>query len=158
MELDDIDAKLLTELQRDNRLSTGVLGEHVGLSATAVQRRIRRMREEGVIDGDVSIVSPKAVGRNILMVVLVQLERERADIIDDFKRSIRTSPEVMNGHYVTGEVDFVLTISARDMEDYEDFTRRFFYANPHVRAFRTLVIMDRIKHGYTVPVTATARS
>ncbi|MGR6432942.1 Lrp/AsnC family transcriptional regulator [Rhizobium sp. PAMB 3182] len=152
MQLDRLDARLLSILQSHNRHSTEELGALVGLSATAVQRRVKRLREEGVIEADLSVVKPKAVGRPLAMLVLVSLERERADIVDRFKQSIRQTPEVMNGYYVTGDSDFVLIVTARSMEDYEGFTRKFFYENPDIKGFKTMVVMDRVKVGFSVPI------
>ncbi len=137
-------------MQRDNRLTSDVLGERVGLSATAVQRRLKRLRATGVIEADVAVIAPRAVGQRLQMIVLVSLERERADIIDRFKASIRTTPNVMNGYYVTGDADFMLVVSARDMEEYESFTRRFFYENPDIKNFKTMVVMDRVKTGFNL--------
>lgn len=153
MKLDDYDFRILSLLQVDNRCTSETLSEQVGLSATACQRRIKRLRAAGIIEADVSIVSVKAAGRNIQMMVLVTLERERSDIIDKFKKAIRTTPEVVNGFYVTGDADFILYVTARDMEDYERFTRRFFYKNPDIRSFKTLVVMDRIKVGFALPLS-----
>ena len=152
MAIDRIDARLLEEVQKSNRTSTDKLGELVGLSATAVQRRLKRLRDEGVITSEVAVVNPKAVGRNVTMVVLVSLERERVDIIDRFKHAIRTTTEVMSGYYVTGDADFVLTITAKDMEHFEAFTRKFFYENEDVKSFKTLVVMDGVKTGFGVPI------
>jgi Lrp/AsnC family leucine-responsive transcriptional regulator len=154
--LDRFDRKILDLVQRDNRLTSDVIGERAGLSATAVQRRLKRLRDGKVIEADVSIVSPKAVGQSVQMMVMVSLERERADIIDRFKRSIRTTPEVMNGYYVTGEADFVLVVTTKDMEDYEAFTRRFFYGNPDIKNFKTMVVMDRVKVGFALPLEGSA--
>jgi Lrp/AsnC family leucine-responsive transcriptional regulator len=152
MELDKIDSHLLDLVQRNNRLSSEELGEKVGLSSTGVQRRLKRLRLEGVIEADVSIVSPKAIGRHITMLVLVSLERERADIVDRFKQAIVNTTEVMSGFYVTGDADFVLMVTANDMQDYELFTRRFFYENPDIKWFKTMVVMDRVKAGFTLPM------
>ncbi|MCK1509361.1 Lrp/AsnC family transcriptional regulator [Bradyrhizobium sp. 18] len=154
MQYDRIDAAILRIVQKNNRLTTEVLGEQAGLSATACQRRLKRLRSEGIIEADVSIVSPKAVGRPIQMLVLVSLERERSDIIDRFKKAIKSSAEVVNGFYVTGDADFVLYITARGMDEYEQFTRRFFYENPDIKGFKTMVIMDRVKTGFAVPIEA----
>ena len=150
--LDNIDVLHLSAVQRNNRMTTDQLGQLVGLSPTACQRRLKRLRAEGVIEGDVSIVSPKAVGRPISMLVLVSLERERADIIDRFKRAIRSTAEIMIGLYVTGEADFALLVTARDMQDYEEFTRRFFYENPDIKGFKTMVVMDRVKSSFVLPI------
>jgi DNA-binding Lrp family transcriptional regulator len=156
MELDEIDLRILGTVQKNNRLTSEAIAEKVGVSATACQRRLKQLRAKGVIEADVSIISAKAAGRPIQMLVLVTLERERADIIDRFKRAIRTTPEVVNGFYVTGDVDFLLYVTARDMEDYEQFTRRFFYENPDIKGFRTLVVMDRVKVGFALPLPRLA--
>lgn len=155
MAIDATDARLLTALQANSRLTSEQLSEIAFLSPTACLRRVARLRAEGVIEADVSIVSPKVVGRPLTMLVLVSLERERADIIDRFKRSIRETPEVMSGWYITGEVDFALIVTARSMEDYEAFTSRFFYENPDIKTFKTLVVMDRVKTGFTLPIEPT---
>lgn len=152
MNYDLLDARILEVVQKDNRLTSEAIGEIVGLSATACQRRLKRLRSAGIIEADVSIVSAKAVGRPIQMLVLVTLERERADIIDKFKRTIKSSSEVVSGFYVTGDADFVLYLTAQSMEDYEQFTRGFFYGNPDIKGVRTMVIMDRVKLGFAIPI------
>lgn len=154
MQYDRIDARILEIVQRNNRLTSETIGERAGLSATACQRRLKRLRSEGIIEADVSIVSPRAVGRPIQMLVLVTLERERSDIIDKFKKAIKSSVDVVNGFYVTGDADFVLYVTARTMEDYEQFTRRFFYENSDIKGFKTMVIMDRVKAGFAIPIDA----
>ena len=153
MTLDAIDLKILRALQENNRHSSEVLGEMVGLSPTACQRRMKRLREDKVIEADLSVISPKAVGRELTTLVHVTLERERADIIDRFKAAIRATPEIMTGYYVTGDADFVLVVTARDMEDFEQFTRRFFYGNPDIRGFKTMVVIDRVKTGFALPIS-----
>lgn len=152
MQYDRIDARILEVMQKNNRLTSEAIGDMVGLSATACQRRLKRLRSEGIIEADVSIVSAKAVGRPVQMLVLVSLERERADIIDRFKKAIKSTAEVVNGFYVTGDADFVLYVTASSMEDYEAFTRRFFYENSDIKAVKTMVVMDRVKAGFAVPV------
>ncbi|OWO89576.1 ArsR family transcriptional regulator [Rhizobium esperanzae] len=152
MNYDRVDAHILEVVQKNNRLTSEVIGEMVGLSSTACQRRLRRLRSEGIIEADVSIVSAKAVGRPIQMLVLITLERERADIIDKFKRLIKSSSEVVSGFYVTGDADFLLYLTAQSMEDYEEFTRGFFYGNPDIKGVKTMVIMDRVKLGFAIPI------
>ncbi|KNY13271.1 ArsR family transcriptional regulator [Shinella sp. SUS2] len=141
-------------VQKNNRLTSDVIGEQVGLSPTACQRRLKRLRSEGIIEADVSIVSAKAVGRPIQMLVLVTLERERIDIIDKFKKEIKSSAEIATGFYITGDADFLLYITARSMEDYEEYTRQFFYDNPHIKSVKTMVVVDRVKAGFSIPIDA----
>jgi Lrp/AsnC family leucine-responsive transcriptional regulator len=150
--MDRVDAILLSELQNNNRLTAEVLAHRVGLSSTACQRRIRRLRETGVIEADVAILNPKAVGQTLMMLVAVTLERDRTDIIDRFKQAIRRQPEIVQAFYVTGESDFVLLVAARDMDDYDQFTRRFFQDHADIKSFKTAVVMDRVKYRLAVPV------
>jgi len=152
MNLDRADIALLEAVQRNNRLTSEELAQMVHMSPTACQRRLKRLRAEGIIEADVAIVSPKAAGRPVTMIVLVSLERERADIVDRFKSSIRSSRDVMMGYYVTGDADFILIVTARDMESYEQFTRRFFYENPDIKGFKTMVVMDRVKASFAFPI------
>ncbi|MCA1444666.1 Lrp/AsnC family transcriptional regulator [Ensifer sp. IC4062] len=152
LELDRIDGRILQIVQKNNRLTSEEMANRVNLSASACQRRLKRLRTEGVIEADVSVLSPKALGRPVTMIVLVSLERERADIVDRFKTAIRITREVMLGFYVTGDADFILIVTSKNMEDYEQFTRRFFYENPDIKGFKTMVAMDRVKAGYEFPV------
>ena len=150
--IDAIDRKILRHVQRNALLTSAELSELVQLSPSSVQRRLHKLRRDKVIEADVSIVSPTAVERPLTMLVEVQLARERADIIDRFKRAVRDCPEVMSAYYVTGDADFVLIVSARDMTDYEAFTREFFYNNTDIKGFKTTVVMDRIKSSFLLPV------
>lgn len=151
-DLDAFDRKLLALVQENARLTAEQLGERVGLSASACHRRLRRLRETGVIEAEIAVVAPETVGRSLTMIVEVSLEREHPHIIDAFKRSMRATPEVMQCYYVTGDADFIIILTARDMKSYERFTQRFFFDNPQVRKFRTFVVMDRTKVGLGVPM------
>ncbi|HDY94685.1 MULTISPECIES: Lrp/AsnC family transcriptional regulator [Sulfitobacter] len=150
--IDAIDRKILHHVQRDNLLTSARLSELVGLSQTSIQRRLARLRATKAIEADIAVVSPEAVGRPLTMLIAVELARERSDIIDRFKRAVRERAEVMSAYYVTGETDFMLIVSAKDMQDYEAFTRDFFYNNPDIKGFKTTVVMDRIKASFTLPV------
>lgn len=99
---DRTDARILEIVQKNNRLTSEAIGELAGLSTSACQRRLKRLRSEGIIQADISIVSPKAVGRPIQVLALVSLERESSGIIDRFKKAIKSSVEVVNGFYVRG--------------------------------------------------------
>lgn len=150
--LDKIDAKILDVIQRDIRLTTDELGRHVNLSPTACQRRLKRLRAEGFIESEVAILSPKALGQAVTMVVLVSLECERADIVDRFRAAALKTREVMTCFYATGDADFVLVITAKSMDEYEQFSRRFFRENPDIKGFKTMVVMDRVKAGFQLPI------
>ena len=150
--LDRLDRKILGILQQDSHTTSNAMGEAVGLSATACQRRINRMRRDGTIEREVAILSPKKTGRPMLMVVEVTLTRGDSKLIDRFKASARRRDEVMQCFYVTGRADFVLLISMTDMEEYEAFTKEMFFDNPDVQSFETSTVMDRVKTGLAIPV------
>ncbi|PBC23536.1 MULTISPECIES: Lrp/AsnC family transcriptional regulator [unclassified Mesorhizobium] len=148
--LDSFDFAILAILQRDNTTPQRLIGEAVNLSAPAVQRRIKRMEQAGVIASNVAIIEPAAVGQPIF--VEVELESERTELIDGAKRQFSQTPEVQQCYYVTGEADFILVITVADMGAYEALTRKLFFGSNNVRKFRTFVAMDRVKVGLTVPL------
>ena len=146
-ELDSFDRALLALVQRDNLTAARVLAETVGLSESAVLRRLRRLRRDGIIAADVALVRPAAFGLGLSMHVLVQMERENSAVLDAFARRIARRPEVHAG-YVTGDSDFVLLVRVADMAAYERFSRAVLNDDPNVRAFRTLItIRELVEHG-----------
>jgi DNA-binding Lrp family transcriptional regulator len=151
-ELDSFDRAILALLQRDNTTPQRAIGAAVNLSAPAVQRRIRRMEARGVIAANVAVVDPARVGRPLTVLVAVEVESERADLLDAAKASFAAAPEVQQCYYVTGDADFILAITVATMAEYEAVTRRLFFANPNVRRFRSFVAMDRVKVGLAVPI------
>jgi Lrp/AsnC family leucine-responsive transcriptional regulator len=152
IDLDDTDRRILTALQSDNLISADVLGERVGLSASSVQRRIKRLRQAKVIIADVSIVDPKTIGQGATFIVEVSLERESAEVVEAFKRRMRAAPEVQQCYYVTGEADFVLIVTAIDILDYEKIIERLFFEERNLRKFKTGVVLNRVKTTLAVPV------
>lgn len=150
-ELDRIDRRLLDLLQSDARQPLERLAAQVGLSAPAVQRRVKRMRETGVIAREVAEVDPAAVGLAMTFIVVVELERERSDQIDAFRRKASKEPLVQQCYYVTGEGDFVLIALAPSMDAFEAMTRRLFFDDTNVRRFRTSVVMGKAIRSLAVP-------
>ena len=151
-ELDEFDLAILRLLQEDNTTPQREIGERVHLSAAAVQRRIRKMEETGVIRANVSVLDPASLGHLITIFVEVEVESERYDRIEETKRLFREAPEVQQCYYVTGEMDFILVILVPTMVAYEELTRRLFFENDNVRRFRTFVTMDRVKTGLQIPL------
>jgi Lrp/AsnC family leucine-responsive transcriptional regulator len=151
--MDSFDKKILDIVQQNNQLSTERIAEQVNLSPSAVQRRLKRLRKDGIIEADVAIISPQASGRLLTIIVEVTLEQERliSSVLDEFKKLVLNTPEVMQCYHVTGNADFILIIAAKDMQDYEALTRRLFIDNRSVRRFQTSVVVSRVKSRSTVP-------
>lgn len=150
--LDPIDMRLLEALQRDAQIPMEALAERLEMSAPACYRRIRRLREIGAIEREVALVRPQTMGWTLSMIVLVTLERERTDIIDRIIQKFSLVPEIIEAWYVTGDHDFAIRVVARDMEYFEEFTRRVLYADENVRSFKTLVVMRNVKSLSPIPV------
>lgn len=151
-ELDSKDRQLLKRLQQDARLSLNALAGHVALSAPAVQRRIRRLRDAGVICGEVVVVDPASVGMPMTFIISVELERERSEQVDSFRRKALEEPLVQQCYYVTGECDFMLIVVAKNMDEFEALTRRMFFDDQNIRRFRTSVVMGKPYKSLAVPV------
>jgi len=149
--LDAFDLAILNILQKDNTTPQRTIGEAVNLSAPAVQRRIKRLEETGVIEANVAVVNPAKVGQPITIFVEVEVISETTELIDLAKTEFSAAPEVQQCYYVTGEADFILVIVVPTMTDYEALARRLFFGNNNVKKFRTFVAMDRVKVGLTVP-------
>jgi Lrp/AsnC family leucine-responsive transcriptional regulator len=152
MELDQFDRQLLNILQEDSGQTAEELAKQVPLSASAIQRRLRRLRDEGVITRYAAILDPAKVGRSTLFVVSVQVERERPELLTQFRTWLATEAHVQQAFYVTGEADFVLIVTAPDTQAYDRFVSRMVSENPNVKRFTTNVSLSVIKTGLTIPV------
>ncbi len=156
--LDRLDLRILERYQHDTQAPARTIGEAVGLSAAAVQRRLKRMRETGVIEREVAQIAPAVVGMPLTCIVSVDLEREQAKDLDRFRRKMTACPEVQQCYYVTGEADFILIVLAPDMQSYEAFTRRTLLEDGNVRSFTTYVALDRAKVGLAVSLAQALAS
>lgn len=152
--IDRIDAKILNIVQQNNRLTVDQLGAEVGLSPSACQRRLIRLRKDRVICADVAIVDPARVSMKLTMIIDVTLEKENLELINSFKEAMRAHPQVMQCYYVTGEKDFVLIVCMRDMEAFECFLNEYCIGNPAISRFSSSVVVDAVKVGLSVEVAS----
>lgn len=150
--MDTFDTEILNALQEDNRMTAETIAARVGLSPTACQRRVKRLREQGAVAADIAILSPKFLGNRITFLVQVVLSHGGTWVIDNFKRDMLKIPEVQQCYYTTGDYDFLVIITARDVSEYEQLTRRIFFENRDIQRFNTTVVMDPVKVGMQVPV------
>lgn len=151
MSLDDFDFALLDAIQRDATLSQVELGTRVNLSSAAVNRRLKKLTEDGVIRKTVTLVEPAQLGYSLTIIAEVEVESERLDLLDTMKRCFIACPQVQQCYYVAGECDFVLVFLVKDMAQYTTLTRELFFENNNVKRFKTLVSMSNVKLGLEVP-------
>jgi Lrp/AsnC family leucine-responsive transcriptional regulator len=154
MNLDRFDRQILNLLQEDAAQTAERLAEQVALSPSAVQRRVRRLRESGAIVRDISIVDPRHAGRPTSFIVSVQVERERPELLAQFRTWLAAQAHVQQAFYVTGEADFILVITAPDTETYDVLMARMVGENANVKRFTTNVALSLVKRGLTIPVPA----
>jgi DNA-binding Lrp family transcriptional regulator len=152
MELDRFDRQLLNLVQEDAAQTAERLAEQIGLSPSAIQRRLKRLHEEGVIAREIAIVDSKSVGSPTSFIVSLQVERERPELLAQLRHWLAAQPHIQQVFYVTGEADFVLVVTAADTESYDSLMSQMMTANPNVKRFTTNVALSVVKRGLTIPV------
>lgn len=150
--MDKHDLAILRILQEDNRVVIEEIANLVGLSPAAVHRRIKRLRDAKVIEKNVALMAQDRLGLPLTIVIGVTFERERLDLIDQFKSEIRKAPQVQQCYSLTGATDFLLIVIMKDLVEFEQFTNRLLSSNPNVRRFESSVVTQRIKTGLTLPI------
>jgi Lrp/AsnC family leucine-responsive transcriptional regulator len=153
---DRLDRALLIRLQANGRETCEAMGEQVGLSPSAVLRRIKRLEEAGVIDRYVALVRPEAVGLGLTAYINVRLEKHaesaKRNPMDLFRASVQAWPEVVECSALTGEMDFLLRVVVADMPAYSRFMMDTLLRHPSVQDCKTSFVMDRVKSTTALPV------
>lgn len=142
--LDDFDRRLLELVRHDNQTPARILAEELGLSISAVLRRLRRLREEKVIIADIAVLDPKLLGAAITIHVLVRLRQSGHQDRDDFAKAVGRRTEVTGAWEVAGEEHFILKVQVASMKDYDAFTREALDEEAGVEEFKTLVAVRSI--------------
>jgi Lrp/AsnC family leucine-responsive transcriptional regulator len=141
-------------LQRDATLTYEQLSERVGASPSAVQRRLAKLKSSGVIRGIRAIVNAKAVGYPLTFIVGLEIERKRADLYGSLQRWIVAHESVQHAYNITGAFDFALIVTAQSLESYDLMMSELIEANPNVRKYTTMVVLQALKQETLVPVLA----
>ena len=150
--MDKIDLKILQNLQNDGRASAQQLSEKVGLSTAPVWRRVKALEADGTIEGYYAKVNRNKVGLHGCMFTQISLERHSTEVVDNFVRLVRDTPEILECYAVTGDADFLLKVLVESPEAYDDFLHRFLFNLPGVRQSRTIVALREIKHDVKLPL------
>jgi Lrp/AsnC family leucine-responsive transcriptional regulator len=155
-ELDSIDRRILQALQADGRLTFDELASRVGLSASAVLRRVRRLEEMQVISGYVALVRPEAVGLGLTAYLNVRLEKHseahKRNPMDLFKAAVQAWPEVVECVSLTGEMDYLLRVVVADMAHYARFISETLLRHPSVQDCKSSFVLERVKGTTAMPV------
>jgi DNA-binding Lrp family transcriptional regulator len=154
--LDDIDRRILSELQENARVSNADLARAVGLSPSPCLRRVRELEQRGVIRGHVALVSPSAVGLPVSVFVQVTLERQVEKALDVFEASVLDRPEVMECYLMTGDADYLLRVVVADLSAYEAFLKTYLTRVPGIASIKSSFALKQVKYRTALPL-ATPR-
>lgn len=154
--LDKLDRQILRSLQLDGRATYEQLAGQVGLSPSALLRRVKRLEENGVIDRYVALVKPESVGLGLTAYINVRLEKQleshKRNPMDLFRASVQTWPEVVECAALSGEMDYLLRVLVQDMAHYSRFVMDTLLKHPSVQDCKTSFVLDRVKTTTAVPL------
>ena len=143
--LDKVDRKLLNLLQKNNQMPTRALADKVHISQPTCLRRIRDMRDAGIISADVAMIDPFALGYGMLAFLEVSLANQTDEHMHEFETRMNREPEVMQCYFVSGDYDYFLVVHVVDMDAYYQFVRRAISGSGNVRHFQSRFPMKRAK-------------
>jgi len=146
LDLDALDRAIVGALLEDARLSQVELAERIPLSPTAIARRIRALEEKGVIEGYQARVSRQALGLNITVFVQIGLTSQNEDLLRAFEQAVVKAPSVVSCHLMSGEDDYLVTIMARDIADFERIHKEQLSRLPGVSRLKSSFALRDVIH------------
>ena len=154
--IDAMDLQILAQLQRDASLSNQDLAEAVRTSAPTCLRRIKRMRDAGLIERQIAILNPErlaqSLGHGLCVIVEITLERQGAEELARFEARVLQDAAVQQCYQVSPGPDFVLVVHARDMPSYQALVQRLFTTDANVRNVKAFFSVKRGKFGAELPL------
>ncbi len=152
VKLDDIDVRILTELQDNGRITNVELARRVGISAPPCLRRVRALEEAGFIKGYHAELNGDILGYGLSVFALVGLHSQAEPDLEAFEALVRSWPMVRECHMLTGEVDFILKVVAPDWDSWQNFLTSELTPAPNVASVKTAPVLRRSKALPGVPL------
>ena len=152
--LEPIDARILTALQADGRLTNQALADTVGLSSSPCWRRVNRLEQDGVISGYRAELDRNRIGLGVLAFVRVRIDSHSEAEAESFADSVGRLEEVIACYSVAGDADFLLQVVSRDLEAYADFAMNILRRLPRIKEMQTTFVLKEIKGFQGYPVGA----
>ncbi len=150
--LDRYDVALLRELQRDARLSNTELAARIGLSAAPTWRRVKWLEDQGYITGYRAEIDRRKIGLGVLAFVRVDADRNTAAATRQLEEAIRSIPDVIACHYISGSGTFELEVVATDLDAFSRFAQETLLNLPHVKDLHTSFSLGEVKAGGALPL------
>lgn len=152
MKLDQRDLAILRQLQEDASVTATELARRLEISPPALQKRLRKLTDAGVLVGTVSLVDRETVGMDLLCFVHVSLAHHQADAVKAFREAILAMPEVLECHLLTGEFDYLIKVVAPTHRDLERFLIERLTALHGVDKIRSSIVLNEIKNTTALPL------
>lgn len=152
MQIDDMDKMLLGYLQEDARITNTELARRVNLSPPGLQKRVKKLEENGIIERYSTVLNREAMGYEMIVFVDVSLERHDPDFVTEFREWAQTMPEVLECHHVTGNSDYLLKVLVRNRKHLEQFLVEGLTPVRGVADLVTRVVLNEVKESTTVPI------
>jgi len=156
--MDNIDRKILRELQNDGRMTMTELSMRVGLSKTPCLERVRRLQTAGIIRGYQAELNPNVLGAGHIAFVQVTLDDTTSQALDQFNTAVKALPAVQACHMIAGNFDYLLKVRTRDIQSYRHVLGESIATLPHVQQTSTFVVMETVQDTMAVPVQDTPSS
>lgn len=150
--IDEIDKRILRELQADGRVQNVELARRVGLSPSPCLRRVRRLEEAGIVRGYAALVDPARVGLRFTLFARIWLTAQDAETIDRFVAAMRRLPEIVECHIMLGDSDALLRVVVEDLDAYRRFQSTHLTATNGIRNVKTDVPSETVKSGVALPI------
>lgn len=151
LRLDELDRKILTELQSDASLSLDDIARRVGSSKTPVWNRIRKLKDSGVILREIAVLNPDLVGLGTCFFVLIRTSEHDANWQKKFLTALKSRPEVLEAHRLAGEIDYIVKLRVPDARAYDDFYQALI-AEVKIFNVTALLSMEELKSTTFLPV------
>ena len=152
MKLDRFDARILSALQRDGRLTVVELADAIGLSPTPCARRIKALESSGTIEGYAAVLNPARIGLSVMAIVQVKLTEHTDETVARFEKEIALLDEVTNCYAMTGSYDFILEVYGRDLESLSNVVLKKLIRIPNVRDLQSSVVLATVKRSTRIPL------
>ena len=153
---DEIDLKILNQLQSDSKITNAMLAQRVGISPPSTLERVKKLEASGIIRGYVALIDPATVDKSITAIIHVTLKDHGEDRLTQFKEAVAGFEQVQAAWHTAGEEDFILKVLVTDMGQYEDFVVHHLSAAPNIGRIRTSFCLSAVKDATRVPLDAVA--
>ena len=143
--MDRYDARILSALQKDGRITWSQLASEINLSPSACQRRVEALVDKGIIENFTVNLNEEKLGHNVKAFVAVNIDRQNTGLAEDFRRRVKEHPQVQACDMISGTIDFMLEVVAKDLDDFGNFIDGELLRMPAVKDASSSIVLKLVK-------------